>query len=82
MGELVEITYDDLVQALEDQYQENPEGYLTTQEISHRMHHSIKWVTYKLRELKAEGRLEMAMVKRESLSGVMLPTPAYRIKKA
>lgn len=54
-------------------------GHLTMNEISEATGMSYKRVTAVLHRLKKEGRLEIKQVYRETLSGRMAPSPAYRI---
>lgn len=70
---------DDLLRALE-QAQKHENNGVTTQELADSIGWSTKRVLKRLKELKAEGRLEVVKVYRESLTGIITPRPGFRLK--
>ena len=59
---------------------DSPDDAFTVGELSVAMHLSIPIVREYLLALKATGKLEMILVKRESLDGRMRAVPLYRVK--
>ena len=76
------ITQDDLLQALADAMTSaGPDDAKTFAELEDAHGIGSSRLRKLLRRLHQQGRLEVINVKRPSLSGVLQPIPAYRIKK-
>jgi len=74
------ITTDEWLTEMERLAQDTQEGDgLTTNEIAERLGHSTKWVAGRLRRLKKAGRLEVGRRTIETLSGLSMPVPAYKV---
>ena len=85
MGEVVEITgitEAELLQALENALvaDDNPEGALTTMELTDLTGWHLHTVRKALRTLKSAGCLGVVKVYREDLAGRYTKVPAYRLK--
>lgn len=75
------ITEDDLINALQAaQSQGNPEGAMTTAELSEKLKWSRQRVIGRLKQLKTQGRLEVTQKPSANLAGIVACVPAYRIK--
>ena len=71
----------EIIAALEDvlRAQADPEGYYTCDELCGLLGPGRVMVQRRLQVAKRAGRLDVVRVKRESLDGRMMHTPAYRI---